>query len=133
MNRLSLYLPLVGTSRCDVRARAAGGIVERGADRGAARPCRLTLMPSMNSSPKTIDEYLARAKPGQRAVLEKLRKTIHEVAPKVEANSGFRTCVTATLSVRDWARAIDFCKTTLGARKLYRVDGGGVEIGRPLS
>jgi len=41
-------------------------------------------MRSMNSKPKTIDEYLARAKPGQRAVLEKLRKTIHAVAPDVE-------------------------------------------------
>jgi len=37
-----------------------------------------------NAKPKTIDEYLARAKPGQRAALEKLRKTIHAVAPNVE-------------------------------------------------
>jgi len=39
---------------------------------------------STNTKPKTIDEYLARAKPGQRAALEKLRKTIHAVAPNVE-------------------------------------------------
>jgi len=31
--------------------------------------------------PRTIDEYLARAKPEQRAVLERLRRTIHSAAP----------------------------------------------------
>src|SRR3989442_199410 len=41
-------------------------------------------VPSMNAKPKTIDEYLARAKPEQRATLEKLRKTIYAVAPNVE-------------------------------------------------
>jgi PhnB protein len=39
---------------------------------------------------------------------------------------GFRTSVTATLSVRNWARAMDFYKAAFGARELYRVDGGGV-------
>ena len=39
---------------------------------------------------------------------------------------GFRTVVTATLSVRDWARAIDFYKAAFGATELYRVEGGGV-------
>ena len=38
-------------------------------------------MPTIKSKPKTIDEYLARTKPEQRAVLEKLRKTIHAAAP----------------------------------------------------
>ena len=42
------------------------------------------------------------------------------------ARQGFRTVVTATLSVRDWARAMDFYKTAFGAVELYRVDGGGV-------
>ena len=37
-----------------------------------------------------------------------------------------RTVVTATLSVRDWSRAIDFYKTAFGAVELYRVEGGGV-------
>lgn len=41
-------------------------------------------MRSANVKPRSIDEYLARAKPGQRAALEKLRKTIHAVAPNVE-------------------------------------------------
>ena len=42
------------------------------------------------------------------------------------SSNGFRTSVTATLSVRNWARAIDFYKAAFGARELYRVDGGGV-------
>ena len=46
-------------------------------------------MPSTKSKPRTIDEYLARAKPEQRAVLEKLRKTIHAVAPKAEESISY--------------------------------------------
>jgi len=42
------------------------------------------------------------------------------------SSNGFRTSVTATLSVRNWARAIDFYKAAFGASELYRVDGGGV-------
>jgi uncharacterized protein YdhG (YjbR/CyaY superfamily) len=34
--------------------------------------------------PATVDEYLASVSPDQRALLQKLRKTIHAVAPKVE-------------------------------------------------
>jgi uncharacterized protein YdhG (YjbR/CyaY superfamily) len=37
-------------------------------------------MRSTKTKPKTIDEYLARVKPEQRAVLEKLRQTIHAAA-----------------------------------------------------
>jgi PhnB protein len=37
-----------------------------------------------------------------------------------------RTTITATLSVRDWARAIEFYKSAFGARELYQVPGGGV-------
>src|SRR5712692_1176981 len=39
--------------------------------------------------------------------------------------NGFRTSVTATLSVRNWDRAIDFYKAAFGASELYRVPGGG--------
>jgi len=34
--------------------------------------------------PKTIDEYLATVSGDRRAALDKLRKTIRDVAPKVE-------------------------------------------------
>jgi len=42
------------------------------------------------------------------------------------SSTDFRTSITATLSVRDWARAIDFYKAAFGASELYRVEGGGV-------
>src|ERR1043166_2054318 len=42
------------------------------------------------------------------------------------SSSGFRTAITATLSVRNWAQAIDFYKAAFGASEVYRVDGGGV-------
>ena len=41
-------------------------------------------MPLAKRKPQTIDEYLARVSPDQRALLQKLRKTIRTVAPKVE-------------------------------------------------
>jgi PhnB protein len=41
-------------------------------------------------------------------------------------DEGFRTAITATLSVRDWARAMDFYKAAFGASERYRVPGGGV-------
>lgn len=36
------------------------------------------------------------------------------------------TMVTATLSVRDWARAVEFYKSAFGAVELFVVPGGGV-------
>jgi PhnB protein len=42
------------------------------------------------------------------------------------ASQGFRTVVTATLSVRDWPGAMEFYKTAFGAVEIYRVEGGGV-------
>jgi uncharacterized protein YdhG (YjbR/CyaY superfamily) len=38
----------------------------------------------MAGKPRTIDEYLAALSDGQRAVLQKLRKTIKAAAPKAE-------------------------------------------------
>jgi len=46
-------------------------------------------MRSIRTRPKTIDEYLARAKPEQRATLERLRKTIHAAAPEAEEYIGY--------------------------------------------
>ena len=46
-------------------------------------------------------------------------------SPSSKSND-FKTAVTATLSVRDWARAIEFYKAAFAATELYRVDGGGV-------
>jgi len=41
-------------------------------------------MRSVKSKPRTIDDYLAGVGAGQRAALEKLRKTIRAAAPKAE-------------------------------------------------
>ena len=46
----------------------------------------------------------------------------HKVAP----SSIFRTQITATLSVRNCPRAIEFYKAAFGAVELYRVPDGGV-------
>src|SRR5579871_5947518 len=42
------------------------------------------------------------------------------------SSRAFQTRVTATLSVRNWDRAMEFYKTAFGARELYSVPGGGV-------
>ena len=42
------------------------------------------------------------------------------------SSAGFRTSVTATLSVRDWPQAMDFYKAAFGASEVFRVPGGGV-------
>src|SRR5262245_16898737 len=39
---------------------------------------------------------------------------------------GFKTAITATLSVRNWDRAFEFYKAAFGATELHRVPGGGV-------
>jgi PhnB protein len=41
-------------------------------------------------------------------------------------SDGFKTAITATLAVRNWAQAVDFYKAAFGAAELYRVPGGGV-------
>ena len=44
----------------------------------------------------------------------------------VKSSDTFRPVVTATLSVRDWDRAMEFYKKAFDATELYRVEGGGV-------
>lgn len=46
-------------------------------------------MPTAKVRPKTIDEYLARATPKHRALLEKLRCAIHAAAPGAEEYIGY--------------------------------------------
>lgn len=41
-------------------------------------------------------------------------------------SSDSKTAITATLSVRDWARAVEFYKAAFGAVELHRAPGGGV-------
>lgn len=49
-----------------------------------------------------------------------------EAASNADPASNFRTAITATLSVRNWDRAVEFYKAAFGATELYRVPGGGV-------
>ncbi len=46
-------------------------------------------MPTANTKPTTIDEYLARATPKHRVLLEKLRRAIHAAAPGAEEYIGY--------------------------------------------
>ena len=46
------------------------------------------------------------------------------MVPNRVSSKGFRTLITATLSVRNGPRAIDFYKNAFGAVELHRVDGG---------
>jgi uncharacterized protein YdhG (YjbR/CyaY superfamily) len=41
---------------------------------------------------RTVDEYLARLPPEQRAALERLRKTIRSAAPKAEESVSYGIC-----------------------------------------
>jgi PhnB protein len=41
-------------------------------------------------------------------------------------SKNFQTRLTATLSVKNWDRAIEFYKAAFAARELFRVPGGGV-------
>ncbi len=41
-------------------------------------------------------------------------------------SANFQNRITATLSVRNWQRAMDFYKAAFGAVQLYQVPGGGV-------
>lgn len=43
----------------------------------------------MKTKPATIDEYLAGVTPGQRGVLEKLRRAVHAAAPGAEEYIGY--------------------------------------------
>jgi len=42
------------------------------------------------------------------------------------SSNNFQTRLTATLSVKNWDRAIEFYKAAFGAREMFRVPGGGV-------
>lgn len=70
-------------------------------------------MSSTKSTPRTIDEYLARAKPEQWDVLEKFCKTTHAVAPNVEESisyglAGFKLNGRSLVYVGAWANHCAF-------------------------
>ena len=70
-------------------------------------------MPAAKAKAKTIDEYLARAKPEQRVVLQKIRQTIHAAAPGVEEGisyglAGFKLHGRALVYFGAWANHCAF-------------------------
>jgi PhnB protein len=44
----------------------------------------------------------------------------------IPEKADFKTSITATLSVRDWPRAMAFYRDAFGAREIYCAPGGGV-------
>jgi PhnB protein len=52
---------------------------------------------------------------------------------RAPSSAAFKTSFTATLSVRNGVRAIDFYKAALGAVELYRVDDGAGSVVAQLS
>jgi uncharacterized protein YndB with AHSA1/START domain/uncharacterized glyoxalase superfamily protein PhnB len=79
------------------------------------------LFPSKEARDAAIASGMDR---GVAAGYDRLETILASVAQGVP--SGFKTAITATLSVRNWARAVDFYKAAFGAAELYRVPGGGV-------
>jgi uncharacterized protein YndB with AHSA1/START domain/uncharacterized glyoxalase superfamily protein PhnB len=63
---------------------------------------------------------------GLSPTFDRLAELLASISARGDSQAGFQTMVTATLSVRNWARAIEFYKAAFNASELYRVEGGGV-------
>jgi uncharacterized protein YdhG (YjbR/CyaY superfamily) len=89
----------------------------------------------MNSKPRAIDEYLAGVKADQRVALEKLRKTIHAVAPKVEecisyGIPAFRLNGRSLVFLGAWANHCSFYPGSSTTLKKFRGDLKGFQISK---
>jgi uncharacterized protein YdhG (YjbR/CyaY superfamily) len=87
----------------------------------------------MNSKPTTIDEYFAGVSAAQRIALEKLRKTIRTVAPKVEecisyGIPAFRLKGRALVFFGAWANHCSFYPGSSTTLKKFRGDLKGFQI-----
>jgi uncharacterized protein YdhG (YjbR/CyaY superfamily) len=87
----------------------------------------------MKSKPRTFDEYLAGANADQRIALEKLRKTIHAVAPKVEecisyGIPAFRLNGRSLVFFGAWANHCAFYPGSSATLKKFRGDLKGFQI-----
>jgi len=81
----------------------------------------------MTSKPRAIDEYLASVKADQRVALEKLRRTIHAVAPKVEecisyGIPAFRLNGRSLVFFGAWANHCSFYPGSSSTLKKFRGD-----------
>src|ERR671923_663152 len=88
------------------------------------------MMPQVQNNDKVYTEEACGSLPAQSSEPCEERGSAMSNAT---VSNGFRTSITATLSVRNWARAIDFYQAAFGARELYRVDGDGGSVVAQLS
>jgi uncharacterized protein YdhG (YjbR/CyaY superfamily) len=84
-------------------------------------------MVSVKPKPRTVDDYLADVQPEQRATLEKLRRTIHAVAPKTEecisyGIPAFRLNGHALVFFAAWAKHCAFYPGSSATLKKFRND-----------
>ena len=87
----------------------------------------------VKQKPATIDEYLARVSPGKRALLQKLRKTIRAVAPKVEecisyGIPAFRLNGCSLVFFGAWANHCSFYPGSSATLKKFQSDLKGFQI-----
>ena len=83
--------------------------------------------------PRTIDDYLAGVSPDKRALLQKLRETIHAVAPKTEecisyGIPAFRLNGRALVFFGAWANHCSFYPGSSTTLKKFRGDLKGFQI-----
>ena len=83
--------------------------------------------------PRTIDDYLAGVSPAKRALLQKLRETIHTVAPKVEecisyGIPAFRLNGRSLVFFGAWANHCSFYPGSSTTLKKFRNDLKGFQI-----
>jgi uncharacterized protein YdhG (YjbR/CyaY superfamily) len=83
--------------------------------------------------PATIDEYLASVRPDQRALLQKLRKTIRTVAPNVEERisygiPAFRLNGRSLVFFGAWANHCSFYPGSSATLKNFRDDLKGFQV-----
>ena len=92
-------------------------------------------MSSTKTKPRTIDEYLAGVNADQRAALEKLRKTIRTVAPKVEecisyGLAAFRLNGRPLVAFGAWANHCAFYPMSAATVKAFQDQLKGLETSK---
>src|SRR5437764_15478269 len=92
-------------------------------------------MASGKRKPRTIDEYLTGVSVHQRTVLDKLRKTIHAVEPKVEEYisygiPAFRLNGRSLVFFGAWANHCSFYPGSSATLKNFRDDLKGSQISK---
>ena len=92
-----------------------------------------SFMALAKQKPRTIDEYLAQAKADQRAMLQKLRRTIHDAAPKADecisyGIPAFRLNGRSLVFFGAWANHCSFYPGSSRTLKKFKSDLKGFQI-----